>query len=199
MDIMHSIDPVDPRTGEVTISQIEAYTYEQIQTLLGIKDTALRDRIRTLGLTPEREGKTPLINWKQFMQLKAFNEHLKKGGSIATFKQLVKTAETTAQTKDLATCTVHSMQASHLPELTQKNAVMAIATNPRLQAYAHFDIYHDSNQTITDDEVEALIGFKPPRTGYTYDYYRFIRYGKIHVLKDAVLEKLATWKIEKLS
>lgn len=83
-------------------------------------------------------------------------------------------------------------------EIIRRNALDAIASNERIQAYAQFEIYAKSNETLTDKEICELIGFKPPRTGYKYERYKFIRYSSIHVkTKDGKLEKQSTWLIKK--
>ena len=83
-------------------------------------------------------------------------------------------------------------------EIIRRNALDAIASNERIQAYAQFEIYAKSRETLTDKEIEELIGFKPPRTGYKYERYKFIRYSRIHVVgKNGKLEKQLTWLIEK--
>ncbi len=83
-------------------------------------------------------------------------------------------------------------------EIIRRNALDAIASNERIQAYAQFEIYALSNETLTDKEIKELIGFKPPRNGYKYERYKFIRYSSIHVVgKDGKLEKQLTWLIEK--
>lgn len=83
-------------------------------------------------------------------------------------------------------------------EIIRRNALDAIASNERIQAYAQFEIYAKSKETLTDKEIEELIGFKPPRTGYEYERYRFIRYSKIHTAgNNGKLKKQSTWLIEK--
>ena len=83
-------------------------------------------------------------------------------------------------------------------EIIRRNALDAIASNERIQAYAQFEIYSRSKETLTDSEIQCLIGFKPPRTNYKYDRYRFVRYSKIEVLdKNGALQKQTTWLIEK--
>lgn len=83
-------------------------------------------------------------------------------------------------------------------EIIRRNALDAIASNERIQAYAQFEIYSRSKETLTDREIEHLIGFKPPRTNYKYERYRFVRYSKIDVLdKNGKLQKQSTWLIEK--
>jgi hypothetical protein len=84
-------------------------------------------------------------------------------------------------------------------EAIKRNALDAIAMNPRLQAYAQFEIFIKSNQSMSDDEITELIGFKPPRTGYSYDCYQFTRFGSIHVLRAEKLLKQSTWKLEKVN
>lgn len=85
-------------------------------------------------------------------------------------------------------------------EIIRRNALDAIASNERIQAYAQFEIYARSRETLTDREIQELIGFKPSRTGYKYERYRFIRYSKIDVMgKDGKLEKQSTWLIEKFN
>jgi hypothetical protein len=83
-------------------------------------------------------------------------------------------------------------------EIVRRNALDAIASNERIQAYAQFEIYARSRETLTDTEIKELIGFKPIRSGYKYERYRFIRYSKIDVIgKNGKLEKQSTWLIEK--
>lgn len=83
-------------------------------------------------------------------------------------------------------------------EIIRRNALDAIASNERIQAYAQFEIYSRSKETLTDSEIQGLIGFKPPRTNYRYERYRFVRYSKIDVLdKNGKLQKQSTWLIEK--
>lgn len=83
-------------------------------------------------------------------------------------------------------------------EIIRRNALDAIASNERIQAYAQFEIYARSQETLTDKEIKELIGFKPPRTGYKYERYKFIRYSKIDVVgRDGKLSKQSTWLIEK--
>ena len=84
-------------------------------------------------------------------------------------------------------------------EIIRRNALDAIASNERIQAYAQFEIYALSKETLTDKEIKELIGFKPPRNGYKYERYKFIRYSSIHVVgKNGKLEKQLTWLIEKI-
>lgn len=40
----------------------EQYTYKEAQEQLGIKDTALRDRIRLLGITPDKRGRLAYLS-----------------------------------------------------------------------------------------------------------------------------------------
>ena len=40
----------------------EQYTYKEAQEHLGIKDTALRDRIRLLGITPDKRGRLAYLS-----------------------------------------------------------------------------------------------------------------------------------------
>lgn len=83
-------------------------------------------------------------------------------------------------------------------EIIRRNALDAIASNERIQAYALFEIYAKSQETLTDKEIKELIGFKPPRTGYRYERYKFIRYSRIDVIGEQnKLEKQSTWLIEK--
>lgn len=83
-------------------------------------------------------------------------------------------------------------------EIVRRNALDAIASNERIQAYAQFEIYARSKETLTDTEITELIGFKPLRTGYKYERYKFIRYSKIDVIaKNGKREKQSTWLIEK--
>lgn len=83
-------------------------------------------------------------------------------------------------------------------EIIRRNALDAIASNERIQAYAQFEIYAKSRETLTDKEIEELIGFAPPRTGYKYERYRFIRYSKIDTMgNNGKLKKQSTWLIEK--
>ena len=83
-------------------------------------------------------------------------------------------------------------------EIVRRNALDAIASNERIQAYAQFEIYARSRETLTDIEIKELIGFKPPRTNYKYERYQFIRYSKIDVMgKNGKLQKQTTWLIEK--
>jgi hypothetical protein len=83
-------------------------------------------------------------------------------------------------------------------EIVRRNALDAIASNERIQAYAQFEIYARSRETLTDTEIKELIGFKPIRSGYKYERYQFIRYSKIDVInKNGKLEKQSTWLIEK--
>ena len=83
-------------------------------------------------------------------------------------------------------------------EIIRRNALDAIASNERIQAYALFEIYAKSRETLTDREIQELIGFSPPRTGYKYERYKFIRYSKIDVVgNDGKLNKQSTWLIEK--
>ena len=83
-------------------------------------------------------------------------------------------------------------------EIIRRNALDAIASNERIQAYAQFEIYARSKETLTDVEITELIGFKPPRTNYKYERYKFIRYSKIDVMgKNGKLQKQSTWLIEK--
>ncbi len=83
-------------------------------------------------------------------------------------------------------------------EIIRRNALDAIASNERIQAYAQFEIYAKSRETLTDKEIKELIGFKPLKTGYKYERYKFIRYSKIDVVnKNGELEKQSTWLIEK--
>ena len=83
-------------------------------------------------------------------------------------------------------------------EIIRRNALDAIASNERIQAYALFEIYAKSRETLTDREIQELIGFSPPRTGYKYERYKFIRYSKIDVVgNDGKLKKQSTWLIEK--
>ncbi len=46
-------------------------------------------------------------------------------------------------------------------EIIRRNALDAIASNERIQAYAQFEIYAKSRETLTDKEIAELIGFKP--------------------------------------
>ena len=48
-------------------------------------------------------------------------------------------------------------------EIIRRNALDAIASNERIQAYALFEIYAKSRETLTDREIQELIGFAPPR------------------------------------
>lgn len=83
-------------------------------------------------------------------------------------------------------------------EIIRRNALDAIASNERIQAYAQFEIYARSQETLTDKEIKELIGFKPPRTGYKYERYKFMRYSKIDVLdSNGKRIKQSTWLIEK--
>ena len=83
-------------------------------------------------------------------------------------------------------------------EVIRRNALDAIASNERVQAYALFEIYAKSQETLTDIEIVELIGFKPPRTNYKYERYKFIRYSKIDVMgNDGKLQKQSTWLIKK--
>jgi len=83
-------------------------------------------------------------------------------------------------------------------EIIRRNALDAIASNERIQAYAQFEIYSMSKETLTDSEIQDLIGFKPPRTNYKYERYIFVRYSKIDVVdKNGKLQKQSTWIIEK--
>ena len=83
-------------------------------------------------------------------------------------------------------------------EIIRRNALDAIASNERIQAYAQFEIYARSKETLTDVEIQQLIGFKPPRTNYKYERYKFIRYSKIDVMdKNGKLQKQSTWLIKK--
>ncbi|MGL4880112.1 MAG: hypothetical protein ACRC8K_03505 [Waterburya sp.] len=83
-------------------------------------------------------------------------------------------------------------------EIIRRNALDAIASNERIQAYALFEIYAKSQETLTDQDIQELIGFKPPRTGYKYERYKFIRYSRIDVMGDeGKLKKQDTWLIEK--
>ncbi|MEM6614471.1 MAG: hypothetical protein AAF652_19935 [Cyanobacteria bacterium P01_C01_bin.72] len=78
--------------------QIETYTYAQAQEELGIGVTTLRERIKTLRIVPERRGKTPILTSSQVQQIRALNEHLAQGGSIANFTQFTEVAELKNQT-----------------------------------------------------------------------------------------------------
>ncbi|MGL5078727.1 MAG: hypothetical protein ACRDBG_23255, partial [Waterburya sp.] len=83
-------------------------------------------------------------------------------------------------------------------EIIRRNALDAIASNERIQAYALFEIYAKSQETLTDQDIKELIGFKPPRTGYKYERYKFIRYSRIDVMgNEGKLKKQDTWLIEK--
>ena len=83
-------------------------------------------------------------------------------------------------------------------EIIRRNALDAIASNERIQTYALFEIYAKSQETLTDAEIADLIGFKPPRTGYKYERYKFIRYSKIDIVgDDGKLKKQSTWLVEK--
>ena len=83
-------------------------------------------------------------------------------------------------------------------EIIRRNALDAIASNERIQAYALFEIYAKSRETLTDREIQELIGFAPSRTGYKYERYKFIRYSSIDVVgNDGKLKKQSTWLIEK--
>lgn len=83
-------------------------------------------------------------------------------------------------------------------EIIRRNALDAIASNERIQAYAQFEIYSRSQETLTDSEIQGLIGFKPPRTNYKYERYKFVRYSKIDVVnKNGKLQKQSTWLIDK--
>ena len=83
-------------------------------------------------------------------------------------------------------------------EIIRRNALDAIASNERIQAYAQFEIYAKSRETLTDKEIKELIGFPPPRTGYKYERYRFVRYSKIDTVGESgKREKQSTWLVEK--
>lgn len=190
---------------------IDTYTYEQAQQILEIKDTALRDRIKMLGIVPERNGKTPLLNQQQIEQLIALNDHLRAGGSAATFREIMPSVLLSQLPRNSQLNKIELPQATEdkydtdFPaildmEVFRRNALDAIATNERLQAYAQFEIYCRSKQTMSDKDIEELIGFKPPRTGFKYDCYKFIRYSKIYTPDtQGKLQKSSTWLVEKFN
>ena len=196
--------------AQAVATNLDRYSYEQSASRLGIGDSKLRRFIRELDLIVEREGKTPYLTLEQFDAIAALHNHEKDGGSIKTFKQLVKSSQLVKEEQP-----VHlvNSQPSQLvkdkywgdqPVQTEldpllRNAMDEIAMSVREQAYAQLEVRMRTSRDISDDEVIVLFGWKPPRTGFRESCYEFIRYGKTYKPdKDGKPVSVTTWKIKKI-
>lgn len=199
---------VIPPLDEKSLPIVDQFFYGEIEREFGIAETALKERIKAANITPHRDGKTPFVDLGQMLVLRQQHEYL-AGGKSRTLKSYRETyiSPNTEKNKlvSIGDTTAIDKYETDFPailnmEIVRRNALDAIATNERIQAYAQFEIYARSGESMTDREIEELIGFKPPRTNYKYDRYKFIRYGKIHVLDKSnvgKLKKMSTWLIEK--
>jgi hypothetical protein len=185
------------------MTELDRIPLDQIETRYQIGRTARDTRLRAAGITPIRVGRSPFIDSEQLKLLDLQHQHLIAGGTLESFKQEFLTLTDTSATiipilnQPDKYDTDFSIPILEM-EAIRRNALDAIASNERIQTYAILEIHAKLGETLTDSEIKELIGFKPPRTGFKYERYKFIRYSKIYMPgADGKLVKESTWSIEK--
>ncbi|MDJ0571834.1 MAG: hypothetical protein QNJ53_22705 [Pleurocapsa sp. MO_192.B19] len=214
---MKTVLPVNQSNGIERKAIVDKFSYEDAERELGIRTTALKMLIRAANIYPhvEENHKTPYLDFEQMEELRRIHDHLSTGKSAESYQGKYTSDCNTSPSKIYETL-VNSSQLDYVSpggiekygtelrpilewDALHRNAIDEISMNTRLRAYAKFNIFAASNQSISDGEIQEAIGWKPTRTGFTEDCYRFIRHGKINVLnkKTKKLEKQSTWLIEK--
>ena len=204
-----------------TEAVVDRYSAEDIESEFGIKTTARNDRIRAAlkikAIEPVHyHGKKPYFDAKQMEELRFQNQHLESGGTLKSYQELRQKPCSTLATENgdkTAALDKYWGDRPPIPELDSllRNAVDAVTMNPRLEAYAQFEVYIKFDQAISDTEVKELMGWKPPRTGFRESCYQFNFYGYSHkqgtnkrYLEDGssyevpCLVKQKLWKVEKV-
>jgi hypothetical protein len=184
------------------IPELDRYYYKDIEGILGIKRTAINTRKRAAKIQPhaDENSKEFYLDPEQMLELQKCHEFMERGGIASNYQGRYFEDDAKA---DATALVAGDKYDSDFPaildmEIVRRNALDAIASNERIQIYALFEIYSRSQETLTDKEITDLIGFKPPRTEFKYERYKFIRYSHIHVLgEESKLVKMATWLIEK--
>jgi hypothetical protein len=185
------------------IPKLDRYYYKDIESILNIKRSAINVRKRAAKIQPHADENSleAYLDSEQMLELQKCHEFMERGGISSNYRGKYNEPDALADATRLNTADKYD---SDFPaildmEIIRRNALDAIACNERIQTYALFEIYSRSQETLTDKEIERLIGFKPPRTGFKYERYKFVRYSHIHVLSKETLKpvKMATWLIEK--
>jgi hypothetical protein len=196
-------------------SQVDRYPCSQIETEFGIGITAFKSRMLAANIRPFREGRTPYLSAEQVEILRRQHEYLlEPGATLKSYQEVYGVSDSSATDTSLANLENDSSSYVNMIIGDQesdeiiyseydefmRNARDEILMNPRLRAYAIFKTYCLLMKTISDRECKEVIGWKPPRTGFTEGSYRFTRIGKSHEFNPETgkLEQQALWKIDKI-
>ena len=196
---MKTIDYIKD-SPEIEIN-LDRYYYKDIENLLDLQRTAIKTRIKAANIKPhaDENSKQAYLDPEQMQELQKVHEFMARGGVAANYQgRYTGNVATPDATASIVENEVVAEILYHDEFL--RNAINEISMNQRLRAYAGFDVYYFLNKTISDRECIELIGWKPPRSGFSEENYTFIRAGRSHYLdKDGKLQKQAVWKIEKKS
>jgi hypothetical protein len=178
---------------------VDRYLYPDLEKEFGIALNALKARMRAANINPCREGRTPFVTREQADILRQQHQYLETPGTtLKSYQDAYGITDIavsdTSEPEDLEV-----VFSSH--DEFMRNARDEILMNQRLKAYASFETYHLLNKTISDRECEEIIGWKPPRTGFREESYRFVRISKTSTFNPETgkFESQKLWKIEKVN
>lgn len=192
--------------------QVDRYFYPDLEKEFGIATSALKARMEAANIKPHREGRTPYLDREQSQVLRQQHKYLlQTGATLKSYQQVYGITDGSAGGGTAKDITSLLEEMGLVEETSQvvysahddfmRNARDEILMNQRLKAYAAFETFCLLNKTISDRECEEIIGWKPPRTGFTEESYRFVRISKTHNFNPETgkFETQKLWKIEKIN
>lgn len=69
----------------MSVLAIDRIPKKQLENRYGIKTTALKDRIKALGIKPVVEGRLSYISGEDLVKLDELHQHLESGGTLTNF------------------------------------------------------------------------------------------------------------------
>ncbi|WP_242017977.1 hypothetical protein [Synechocystis sp. FACHB-383] len=171
---------------------------------------ALYDRLKALGITLSRQGRSSYATPEQIDLLDQIHEHLAEGGSLKTFTPITKTTpvETVNSQLDNSLDIVNSELDNSLDIVKSglDNSLDTLDINPQtltllslmqsfnrrspLDKHRELEEAASHNWILSTTEIEELLGVKPKGETFTRGCWIFRRSGKIGNQSAWIVEKI---------
>jgi hypothetical protein len=154
---------------------------------------ALYDRLKALGITLNRHGRSSHATPEQIELLDQVHQHLAEGGSLKTFTPMAETTVTFELVNpglDSSLDIVDSGLDINPQTLALLNLMQSFNRRSPLDKHRELEEAATHNWILTTSEIEELLGVKPKGETFTRVCWVFQRSGKIGNQSAWIVEKI---------